>query len=75
MLQALITSKTRIKLLMKFFLNSRNTSYLRNLAAEYGESTNAIRVEIVGWAAGSRDARPCVSTTCAAVSPVVLTAR
>jgi predicted ArsR family transcriptional regulator len=46
MLQALITSKTRIKLLMKFFLNSRNTSYLRNLAAEYGESTNAIRVEL-----------------------------
>ena len=46
MLQALITSKTRIKLLMKFFLNSRNTSYLRDLAAEYGESTNAIRVEL-----------------------------
>ena len=46
MLQALITSKTRIKLLMKFFINSRNTSYLRDLAAEYGESTNAIRVEL-----------------------------
>ena len=44
--QALVTSKTRIKLLMKFFLNSRNTSYLRDLAAEYGESTNAIRVEL-----------------------------
>ena len=46
MLQALITSKTRIKLLMKFFLNSRTTSYLRDLAAEFGESTNAIRVEL-----------------------------
>ncbi len=46
MLQALITSKTRIKLLMKFFLNSRNTSYLRDLASEFGESTNAIRLEL-----------------------------
>ncbi len=46
MLQTLITSKTRIKLLMKFFLNSRTTSYLRDLANEFGESTNAIRVEL-----------------------------
>ncbi len=74
MLQALITSKTRIKLLLKFFLNSNNTSYLRDLAGEYGESTNAIRVEIVGWAA-CRDARPCDSATCAAISPAVLTVR
>ncbi len=46
MLQTLITSKTRIKLLLKFFLNSSNTSYLRDLASEYGESTNAIRLEL-----------------------------
>ena len=46
MLQALITSKTRIRLLLKFFLNSRTTSYLRDLASEFGESTNAIRVEL-----------------------------
>ncbi len=46
MLQALITSKTRIRLLLKFFLNSRNTSYLRDLASELGESTNAIRMEL-----------------------------
>ncbi len=46
MLQALITSKTRIKLLLKFFLNSNNTSYLRDLASEYGESTNAIGIEL-----------------------------
>lgn len=46
MLQALITSKTRVKLLLKFFLNSRNTSYLRDLASEFGESTNAIRLEL-----------------------------
>lgn len=46
MIETLISSKTRIKLLMKFFLNSRNTAYLRNLEEEFGESTNAIRLEL-----------------------------
>jgi len=46
MLDSLITSKTRIKLLMKFFINSNTTAYLRNLASEFGESTNAIRQEL-----------------------------
>jgi hypothetical protein len=46
MLDALITSKTRIKLLLKFFLNSSSESYLRNLEDEFGESTNAIRLEL-----------------------------
>lgn len=46
MLDALITSKTRIKLLLKFFLNSNSESYLRNLEDEFGESTNAIRLEL-----------------------------
>ncbi len=46
MLESLITSKTRIKLLMKFFLNSKTTSYLRNLESEFGENSNAIRVEL-----------------------------
>jgi len=46
MLDTLITSKTRIKLLMKFFLNSNSESYLRNLSKEFGESSNAIRVEL-----------------------------
>jgi hypothetical protein len=46
MLESLITSKTRIKLLLKFFLNSNTTAYLRNLATEFGESTNAIRQEL-----------------------------
>ncbi len=46
MLQVLITSRTRIKLLLKFFLNSNNTSYLRDLATEFGESTNSIRLEL-----------------------------
>ncbi len=45
-LDTLITSKTRIKLLVKFFLNSKSSSYLRNLETEFGESTNAIRLEL-----------------------------
>lgn len=46
MLQTLISSKTRVKLLLKFFLNSNTTDYLRNLEAEFGESSNAIRLEL-----------------------------
>lgn len=46
MIETLISSKTRIKLLLKFFLNSNATSYLRNLEEEFGESTNAIRLEL-----------------------------
>ncbi|MCY1719081.1 hypothetical protein OU798_01920 [Prolixibacteraceae bacterium Z1-6] len=46
MLNSLITNKTRLKLLLKFFLNSETTSYLRNLESEFGESTNAIRIEL-----------------------------
>lgn len=46
MIESLITSKTRIKLLLKFFLNSQTKSYLRSLETEFGESTNSIRVEL-----------------------------
>lgn len=46
MLESLITSKTRLKLLIKFFVNSQNHSHLRGLAEEFGESTNAIRKEL-----------------------------
>lgn len=46
MIETLISSKTRIKLLLKFFLNSNSTSYLRGLETEFGESTNAIRLEL-----------------------------
>jgi predicted transcriptional regulator len=45
-LNSLITSKTRVKILLKFFLNSNNKSYLRNLEQEFGESSNAIRIEL-----------------------------
>jgi DNA-binding transcriptional regulator PaaX len=46
MIESLITSKTRIKLLLKFFLNTQTKSYLRGLETEFGESTNSIRVEL-----------------------------
>ena len=46
MLESLITSKTRIRLLVKFFINVANTSYLRGLAIEMNENTNAIRKEL-----------------------------
>jgi predicted transcriptional regulator len=46
LLDALITSKTRIKLLLKFFLNSSKQDYLRNLETELGDNTNAIRIEL-----------------------------
>lgn len=46
MLDTLISSKTRIKLLLKFFLNANSKAYLRGLETEFGESTNAIRLEL-----------------------------
>lgn len=46
MIETLISSKTRIKLLIKFFLNSNTTAYLRGLESQFGESSNAIRIEL-----------------------------
>lgn len=46
MLETLISSKTRLKLILKFFLNNSTTAYLRGLEEEFGESSNAIRVEL-----------------------------
>ena len=46
MLDTLITNKTRVKLLLRFFLNPDATSYLRGLEEDFGESTNAIRIEL-----------------------------
>lgn len=46
MIEVLISSKTRIKLLLKFFLNSHTSSYLRSLESEFEESTNGIRKEL-----------------------------
>ena len=46
MLDSLIKSKTRLRLLVKFFLNIANTGYLNSLANEFGESTNSVRKEL-----------------------------
>lgn len=46
MLDALVTSKTRLKLLLRLFLNSSNSAYLKELAKEFGESSNAVRLEL-----------------------------
>jgi hypothetical protein len=46
MLDSLITSKTRLRILLKFFVNAANEAHMRGLAGEFGESTNAIRKEL-----------------------------
>lgn len=46
MLGELITSKTRLRLMIKFFVSQANRGYLNGLANEMGESTNAIRKEL-----------------------------
>jgi len=46
MLNTLITSKTRLRMLIKFFINTTNNGYLNGLATEFNESTNSIRKEL-----------------------------
>lgn len=46
MLETLITSKTRLRLLVKFFVNAANQAHMRGLASEFNESTNSIRKEL-----------------------------
>ena len=46
MLEELITSKTRLRLLLRFFISQANKGYLNGLAVEMGESTNSIRKEL-----------------------------
>jgi predicted transcriptional regulator len=42
----LISSKTRIKLLVRFFFNPQTRSYLRELSKEFNVSTNSVREEL-----------------------------
>jgi len=42
----LISSRTRIKLLTRFFFNPATRSYLRELAKEFNVSTNSVREEL-----------------------------
>ena len=46
MLGELITSRTRLRLLIKFFISQANKGHLNGLATEMGESTNGIRKEL-----------------------------
>jgi len=46
MLTELFTSKTRIKLLLKLFLNPEVSCYLRELSNEFSVSPNSIKVEL-----------------------------
>ena len=46
MLNDIITSKTRLRLLIKFFISQANRGYLNGLATEMRESTNSIRKEL-----------------------------
>jgi hypothetical protein len=46
MLDIIVSSKTRIKLLIKFFLVKGSRGYLRGLEKELNETSNAVRVEL-----------------------------
>ena len=46
MLNSLITSKTRLRMLIKFFISAANNGYLNGLANEFNESPNSIRKEL-----------------------------
>lgn len=46
MLDTIISSQTRLKLLIKFFLSEKNQGYLRGLEKEFHESSNSIRIEL-----------------------------
>lgn len=46
LLTGLISSKTRIRLLIRLFLNPHSSSYLRELSKEFNLSTNSVREEL-----------------------------
>ena len=46
MLDTLISSKTRLNLLIRFFLNLAKKSHLRGIANDLNDSTNSIRIEL-----------------------------
>ena len=45
-LSGIITSKLKINILVRFFLNPDSQTYLRELAAEFNVSSNAVRMEL-----------------------------
>jgi predicted nucleotidyltransferase len=46
MLEGVISSKTKINILVKLFLNPATKAYLRELASELNVSTNSVRTEL-----------------------------
>ena len=46
LLSPLITSKTRLKLLLRFFMSQGSSGYLQGLSRELDENTNSIRLEL-----------------------------
>ena len=46
MLSGIVTSKTKINLLVRMFLNPAMKAYLRELAKEFDVSTNSVRTEL-----------------------------
>jgi hypothetical protein len=46
MLETLFSNKTRIKILIKFFSKPDVSGYLRGLEEEFGDSSNAMRLEL-----------------------------
>ncbi len=44
--EGLISSKTRVKLIIRLFFNPQTRSYLRELAKEFDVSTNSVREEL-----------------------------
>src|SRR6056300_1586033 len=46
LLSPLITSKTRLKLLLRFFVNQDLSGYLQGLSKELDENSNSVRLEL-----------------------------
>ena len=46
LLEPLITSKTRLKLILRFFVNQDLSGYLQGLSKELDENSNSVRVEL-----------------------------
>lgn len=46
MLDKIISSKTRLKLLLRFFVSATSSGHMRGVAQEFDDSTNAIRKEL-----------------------------
>ncbi len=62
MLEALITSKTRLRVLMRLFLNPEQEVYIRKLASEFGISSNLASEEFhslskAGYLVSRKDGR------------------